>query len=31
MVKPLGIPDTFDAHRALMTDLIAVALQAVWQ
>jgi hypothetical protein len=28
MVKPLGIPETFDAHSALMTDLIAVALQA---
>jgi hypothetical protein len=28
MVKPLGIPDSFDAHSALMTDLIAVALQA---
>jgi hypothetical protein len=28
MVKPLGIPDTFDAHCALMTDLIAVGLQA---
>ena len=28
MVKPLGIPDAFDAHSALMTDLIGVALQA---
>jgi hypothetical protein len=28
IVKPLGIPDTFDAHSALMTDLIAAALQA---
>ena len=28
MDKPLGIPDTFEAHSALMTDLIAVALQA---
>jgi len=28
MVKPLGIPDSFDAHCALMTDLIAVGLQA---
>jgi hypothetical protein len=27
MVKPLGIPESFDAHCALMTDLIAVALQ----
>jgi len=28
MVKPLGIPDTFEAHCALMTDLIAVGLQS---
>ena len=27
MVKPLGIPDSFDEHCRLMTDLIAVALQ----
>jgi hypothetical protein len=27
MVKPLGIPESFDAHCGLMTDLIAVALQ----
>jgi hypothetical protein len=28
MIKPLGIPDSFEAHCALMTDLIAVGLQA---
>ena len=28
MVKPLGIPDSFEAHCALMADLIAVGLQA---
>jgi len=27
MVKPLGIPESFDAHCELMTDLLAVALQ----
>jgi len=27
MDKPLGIPDTFDGHSALMYDLLAVALQ----
>jgi len=27
MVKPLGIPDSFEDHCALMTDLIAVGLQ----
>jgi hypothetical protein len=27
MVKPLGIPESFDDHCGLMTDLIAVALQ----
>ena len=27
MVKPLGIPESFDEHCGLMTDLIAVALQ----
>jgi hypothetical protein len=26
--KPLGIPDSFDAHTALMTDLLVVAFQA---
>ena len=26
--KPLGIPDSFDAHAALMTDLLAAAFQA---
>jgi hypothetical protein len=25
--KPLGIPDSFEAHTALMTDLLAVAFQ----
>ena len=25
--KPLGIPDSFDAHSALMTDLLALAYQ----
>jgi hypothetical protein len=25
--KPLGIPDSFDAHTALMTDLLAMAFQ----
>jgi hypothetical protein len=28
MTKPLGIPDAFDEHAALMTDLLAVSLQA---
>jgi hypothetical protein len=28
LVKPLGIPDSFEAHCALMADLIAVGLQA---
>ena len=27
MIKPLGIPDSFEEHCALMTDLIAVGLQ----
>jgi hypothetical protein len=27
MVKPLGIPESFDEHCGLMTDLIAVSLQ----
>ena len=26
--KPLGIPDSFEAHTALMTDLLVVAFQA---
>lgn len=26
--KPLGIPESFEAHTALMTDLLAVAFQA---
>ncbi|HVQ13410.1 MAG TPA: DUF1552 domain-containing protein [Vicinamibacterales bacterium] len=28
MIKPLGIPDSFEEHCSLMTDLIAVGLQA---
>jgi hypothetical protein len=28
MVKPLGIPDSFEAHCALMADLIGVGLEA---
>ena len=27
MIKPLGIPDSFEEHCSLMTDLIAVGLQ----
>lgn len=28
MAKPLGIPDDFEAHCALMTDLLAAAIEA---